>query len=703
MGARGWCIALALTFEAVSHTARAQEPDPAAQAEEFVPEEVTIRAPPVRATPAATLIRAEEARKAPGTLGDAAKAIQNLPSVGRAAFGGGALVVWGSAPADTRVFIDGTEVPNLYHAGGVRSVIPSALVRSIELLAGGFGAEHGRALGGIALIDTESLPESGVHGFLAVDVFDAAAGLQVAASDELRIGLAARYSYLDKLAEAVVGPEVGDFYPLPRYHDGQLKLTAPLGAGRELSATFTHAGDSIDRSLPSSDPAKRRTEKTLAVSERVALRYRAATERETTLALASFGYDRDRSEQAFGSEPTLEDATQIRYGLRAEHSRVLVARQAGASSWSPAVSVRFGVDALGTRTGIERRGTLTLPAREGDVFVFGQPPSDELAADNWSTDIVDVAPYVSGELEVGPFTLVPGVRFNGTLIDVSRKTPRVGLTPGVSSARFEPSLDPRVALRVKVGERLGYAIAAGLYHQPPDARDLSAVFGTPTLTPAEATHLTIGQNAQLYERLSLELVGFHKTFRDLVARSRRTLPALATALTNLGEGESFGANLLLRQGPVYGFSGWLSYAISRAERSRAGESKPRLFDFDQTHVLGVAANQSVAGFDFGARFRVSSGMPRTPVVGAYYNAKDDRYEPVFGDHGSIRLPLFYQLDLRAEHTFELGPTKLGIFIDVQNVTNARNPEELAYTYDFGARSDITGLPVFGTLGVTLEI
>src|SRR5262249_40548158 len=40
---------------------------------------------------------AEEFKRIPGTQGDTLKAVQNLPGVARSPFGGGLLVVWGSA------------------------------------------------------------------------------------------------------------------------------------------------------------------------------------------------------------------------------------------------------------------------------------------------------------------------------------------------------------------------------------------------------------------------------------------------------------------------------------------------------------------------------------------------------------------------------------------------------------------------------
>ena len=71
----------------------------------------------------------DEMRRIPGTQGDTLKAVQNLPGVARAPFGGGLLVVWGSAPDDTRIYVDGVYIPTLYHFGGLRSTVNSEMVQ----------------------------------------------------------------------------------------------------------------------------------------------------------------------------------------------------------------------------------------------------------------------------------------------------------------------------------------------------------------------------------------------------------------------------------------------------------------------------------------------------------------------------------------------------------------------------------------------
>ena len=96
-------------------------------------------------------------------------------------------------------------------------------------------------------------------------------------------------------------------------------------------------------------------------------------------------------------------------------------------------------------------------------------------------------------------------------------------------------------------------------------------------------------------------------------------------------------------------------------------------------------------------------MPRTPVTGAFYDARGDQFQPLFGAQNSIRIPDFVQLDARVEKsfTFRRG-LQLNIFADVQNVTNRSNPEEIVYNYNFTQRDYIIGLPVLAVVGARLQ-
>lgn len=671
-----------------------------AESEDVPTEELVIeaRSAPKATNPQSTRVSGEGARTQAGTMGDAVQAAQNFAGVARSPLGNGELIVWGAAPSESASYVDGVEVPSLFHLGGVRSIVPSPLVRSLELVPGGFGSSFGRAIGGLAMVETKSLPDDGWHGHVSADFYDATAMVTAAPSDAVRFGLAVRASYVDALFAAVVDEDIGDHYALPRYQDGYAKVSFPLGDGEDLSVWFLHRSDQLERARPSADPALRRSDRREIWSERVSLRYRAANEASSTSVQTWLGFDDARRTLRFAEVPAATLARSTSAGLRAEHQRDLFDEEVAGAPLQLRAAV--GLDALARRTRHERSGSFTLPAREGDVQVFGQPPGGELSRDDWTTGLVDPAPYAFITGRWGPVTLTPGLRVNATMTETSRTTPRIGATPEIGGTRFDPTIDPRADLAIDFSEGGTFSAACGLHHQTPAGEDRSAVFGSPELEPLEALHLVAGHRVVIREGLAARVTGYYKSLSSLPVRASGE-PRLAEALVSRGHGEASGMNLTVSQERIYGFAGTISYALSRSVRDAPGMDEG-VFDFDQTHVLNVLLNQSIEGFDFGLRFRVASGTPRTPIVGAYYNAKDDRYEPVFGERNTTRLPTFYQLDLRAEKEFSFDAWLLRVFVDVQNVTNAENVEDLAYEYDYSGETPITGLPIFGVVGAAVE-
>jgi TonB family protein len=694
----------AFTYEAKPAPPIVTEPPPPpppegdrAQPAKSAPEEadeITVRAAQQRHDTTAIAISAEEGRRVAGTQGDTLKVVQNLPGVARPSFGSGQLVVWGAAPNDTRVYVDGVEVPALFHASALRSTINSDLVKSVELVPGAYGADYGRSLGGLVRVETRALPASGVHGYVGADTLDTSAMISAAAGDALRVGVAGRVSYIDRVLSAVSTRDVGDYFPIPRYRDYQGKASLALRAGESLDAVFLGSDDDLRRTIPSTDPARVRTQTTSLGFQRFYLHYARTSADGTRVDVTPFvGHDRSDVESQFGDNPAKVDIRAWRYGVRASERLKLGQR----------ITLAGGVDVLGTAASISRAGSLNIPAREGDVTVFGQPPGDDYNSDDWTASIVDVGPYLTADLALGALTVTPSLRVDGFLLEASRQTPRIGQTPSIGLTHMDGVIEPRLAARWQALPRLALTGSVGKYAQPPQPEDLSAVFGTPQLSLSKATHATFGESLAITRTLSVEVTGFYKQMSDLVMRSRRTTPKLAQALVQDGEGRVYGLQMLLRQEMAKGFFGWASYTISRSERRYVGDPVYRLFDYDQPHVLTVVASKQAGPWTFGARFRYARGLPRTPVIGAFYDVRGDQFQPAFGDQNSIRLPDFYQLDLRVDRAFTLGPARLILYVEGQNVTFHQNSEEIVYSDDYTRRGTISGLPTLAIFGARVEL
>ena len=656
-------------------------------------EEIVVRAPRLKKQVVSTEVAATQAMRVPGTQGDVLKVVENLPGVARAAVGSGALIVWGSAPQDTRVYVDGVHVPRLYHDGGFRSIIASDFVKSVELIPGGYGPLYGRGLGGLVTVALRPLDDDGIHGSVSADTIDAAASARARISDKMHVAIAARKSYLDSVLAAATSQDVGSFVPIPTYWDGQARIVYDLAPHETLEVGGLVSSDRTTRTVLNPNPALTTRQTTGTDFDRVYLRYEKHLPDSSIVSFVPFvGMDSTSLVNLYGSIPTEVTNDSGVYGMRA--------------SWrgpvEPFLRVSIGLDAEMQVSTLHRSGSIGAPPREGDVYVFGQPPPAQINSDDWKTVIASVAPYVEGDFTLldDRLHVVPGARFEPFITSPNKVVPPAPGTPNIGFTREEDVIEPRVSVRYAFTPTISGKAAFGVYHQSPQAEDLSAVFGTPTLLLSTATHYLAGGNFQLTQSLSAEITGFYSGSSDLVVRSEAGSPLLAHALDQSGIGHSYGTQFLLRQEQVGRFFGWISYSILRSERKDGPNLDWRLFDYDQTHVFTALGSYDLGfGFDVGVRFRYASGYPRTSVTGAYFDTSTSSYEPIFGPHNSIRIPPFVSVDVRLAKRFKIDKTDAELYLDVQNVTNHANPEEIVYNTPYTQQGYITGLPILPVLGL----
>jgi len=172
---------------------------------------------------------------------------------------------------------------------------------------------------------------------------------------------------------------------------------------------------------------------------------------------------------------------------------------------------------------------------------------------------------------------------------------------------------------------------------------------------------------------------------------------------NQGRGRVYGLELLVRARFGDRFFGWIAYTYQRSLRTDHPGDAERRFSFDQPHLLTVLGTYKLdPRWTFGARFRLVSGNPYTPVRDSVYDAGSDVFVPVYGPSNSGRLGTFHALDLRADRTWTFERWRFSVYLDVQNAYNRGNPEGWQYRYDFRQQTPLTGLPILPIFGLKGE-
>ncbi len=663
-----------------------------------IDEEETIQlvTTPVEAT--RVELSAEDGERIAGSQGDAIKSAQVLGGVGRPSLGTGELVLWGSAPSDTRRQVDWILVPRLFHLGGGRSVVPSPRVDTVSVVPGGFGPAYGRAIGGLVLVSTAGPPdrEDRQGAYARIDPIDVGVGVDTFAGEQGHLWVSARRSVLTQTFGRVAPESTRAVVPLPESWDYQSRADVALRSDLTLTVLGLGAEDRVTRTLPARTEDIAFSERAFAGFHRLGARLAWTGPDGSAAEVATwFGVDRDRTQQDF---------TTVAVGARTDTWRggVRLAQQRPLHSW---LEVRWGIDAEVARAALRREGALTLPAREGDVIVYGQHPGDRVGSDAWRSTQGSMAAHVTTAFSWGGgrWRLEPGLRVEPMVQTGDRILPVRPIEPEVGYADVELALMPRGELIWSPLEALRWFVAAGRYTQAPDAADLSPIFGNPRLTPATADHAVLGGEGGPTRWLSMGATGFFIRSQDRTGRHPEATPPTAELLLSEGRGRSFGGQFAVTARPTDAIDARFVYAWTRSQRRDPGREAWRRSDFDQPHLLTVVLGwKHRSGLSVGGRATLTSGFPRTAVVNAVPNARAAQWDPIFGPQNAQRLPTFFELSVRTAYAHRWSTGELSVWLDVQNATHRANAYEFFYSVDYAQRGVVRGLPILPLLGLEVR-
>jgi len=628
-------------------------------------EEVTVKGnrPPREVTK--ETITEEEINRIPGTGGDAIRSLLNLPGVARPPGLLGILIVRGSAPQDTQVFVDGTAIPIIYHFGGLSSVVPTEVLSKIDFYPGNFSTQYGRAMGGIVDVGIRDPKQDGkFHGFAEVDLIDARVMVEGPIAAGWTFLVSGRRSYIDAWIGPVLEKLGAGVTAAPVYYDYQALVEKKWSDNESFRLMFLGSDDKfalLIKSIGANQPGLSGGLDDHTAFWRLQGRYVKKFDDKTEVRITP-AFGNDTLDFDLGSNYL--HVSEYELTLRAEVSHKL-AKQ---------VTVNMGLD--------WQYLPYTASARFPPFPAPGQPPAGPFLSRPALTSTSSEAlnrPAVYLDTELTPWRggrIVPGVR-----LDYSSNSDGWDLAPRVIARQDLTRGYPRTTLKGGVG----------IFYQPPQPQESDPVFGQPGVKSNRAIQYDVGAEQEITRHVDLSLELFYKKLDNLVT----------AGYFNEGRGEVYGTETLLRWKPDGRFFGWLAYTLSRSERQLPPNYITTLSQYDQTHILTVLGSYKLGfGWEFGARFRLVSGNPLTPSTYGFYdeNAGSQLSLPSYPQY-TQRLPLFTQLDLRVDKTWQFKAWKLGIYLDVQNVYNRSNPEAINYNYNYTQQAYTSGLPILPSLGI----
>lgn len=642
------------------------------------PYETVVRGKRRKTVVTRVTLRQKELTTVPGTFGDPVRVVENLPGVTRIPYVGGALLIRGAPPGDSGVFLDGIKVPLIYHFLGGPSVLNPQFLDRIDYYPGNPDVRYGRLIAGVVDVHTRKTFSQQWSGSLDVNLLNTSVFLQAPITERITVAGALRRSYIDAILPAVLkSVDRPATTVVPVYYDYQARVDVKLPNDNQL---FVLAFGSDDQLAIASNE----DEEDISVDLDTQITFHrvlAGWRWQISDKLVS------RLRPAFGIDYVTMDVGDSSVELR---TIVFNLREELELKLSKRVTLRAGLDLEVGQESFDAE--IPLPANYRNPgagidarFAFTQ----ETATITIDQTRLGIGAYVDA------------------IVDL---TDRLQVIPGVRLELFRffgntrPAIDPRLTVRYGLLKKTTLKAAAGMYSKAPPPFEANETAGNPDLQLEHAVHFSGGVEQEILPALTLDAQLYFNRRYGISIGTDEVIPTDSglkpLRFINSGVGNSYGLELILKHNVTERFYGWLAYTLSRSEQvSRVGREIART-GLDQTHILTLVASVKLGrGWETGARFRLATGRPETPIHGGLFDSDLNRYMRITGERNSVSRQLFHQLDFRVEKTWFFDLWRLSAYLDVQNVYNAENPEATLWDYRFRESGPLRGLPILPTIGI----
>lgn len=589
--------------------------------------------------------------KAVAPRGDAAQIPKLLPGVQTPVFRPD-IVVRGSAPNDSRYYVDTFDVPFIYHSIGGISILPEQLLAKVKFSAGGFGPQYGDATGGIIILETkDKIPEKTKTDITINLPLYSGIFYETALDEDSAVSIAARRSYVDQILRRVFKDEM---LIVPIFGDAHLQYTKRLDDG-SLKALFLSSLDRLTLAVPSQG-ATEEGQLTFDIS--------------TQFALTGLEWNKRLSKEwSFTASPQIiyvmvdNEFSSSYVNIRGPSFRLPVEFQ---RRYSRKERLYLGFEEELSQAKIKIKAARFVT---DDPFIdFEEAP--QITSETFYSEFLH-AGWIGRDFLLGDWIFTPTLR------------------AFYSSQIKEGGFDPRFQLNWNYKKGENFKFALGKYSKNPTPAQTDSEYGNPDLSFTQSNHYIAGWEKDWSQKWNSDIQFYFKLTNDVV----RSDPILR--YNNLGQLRSFGAEVFIRRNETDRAFGWLSYTYSTTEERRTRSDDWGPAQYDQTHVVNLVANYKFTGkWSLGGRINYHTGDRFTPVDYAVFNANYGKYQPRYGkeDRYGARLPNYYQIDLYNVYDFLFEKWKIKLRSGVEYLALSRPAFGVSYNYDYSEKEYFRGLP-----------
>ena len=639
-------------------------------------------------------VTAKQIKALPSTGGepDIAQYLSVLPGIIFTGDQGGKLYIRGGSPIQNKILLDGMTIYNPFHSIGFFSVFETEIIRSVDVLTGGFNAEYGGRISAIVDIKTREGNKKRLSGVASVNPFQAKLLLE-GPIKKLKEGggstsfiLTGKHSYIDQTSTI--------FYPY---------------AADTTLYSFADADSTIDKSD-------------------IGLPY-SFTDLYGKLSFVApggskfnfFGFNfRDKVDYTgfaqlewknfgAGADFTLIPATSsmiVGGNFTFSDYQIEIIEQDAHRRFSSINSFEVGLDFTYYGRNNEFKYGFELTGFSTE-FEFQNFRLITIKQKNSSTEISGFFKYRH--------------KFNKLIIE-----PSLRIQYYASLADF--SIEPRLGLKYNVTNRLRVKFAGGFYSQnllsTSNERDVVNLFvgflsgpeetiykpGTTEETDhnlQKAIHAIFGIEYDITRNIGLNVEPYIKKYTQLINVNRNKLlatdPDFATET-----GDAYGIDFSLKY-ETRSIYVWLTYSYAHVNRDDGEQVYPTFFDRRHnvnaliTYTFGENKRWETSG-----RWNYGSGFPFTQTSGFYEqeNFEEGLETEILTNNGELgiiysdernggRLPSYHRLDLSIKRTFTFSKySNLEVNF---NLTNAYNRENIFFV-DRVTNSRVNQLPILPSIG-----